>query len=149
MTDPAHNKPLSNRSMPSCTVIPVLEYKDVTRAASWLCKAFGFTERWHAGTHRAQLAVGGGAVVLTEPRRTDIAVPEMTGHAVMVRVQHIDNHYEQARESGARILQAPATFPFGERQYTAADIDGHVWTFSQSVADVAPEDWGGTSAQKK
>ena len=148
MTGPISGKPVKNRSMPSCTVIPVLEYKDVTKAANWLCKAFGFTERWHAGTHRAQLEVGDGAVVLTEPRRTDIAAPEMTGHAVMVRVLNVDSHYEQARESGAQILQAPATFPYGERQYTAADIDGHAWTFSQSVADLAPEDWGGTSGQK-
>ena len=34
----------------------------------------------------------------------------------------------------------------GERQYTAVDLGGHVWTFSQSIADVAPEGWGGVSA---
>lgn len=32
---------------------------------------------------------------------------------------------------------------FGERQYGVRDPWGHVWTFSESVADVAPEEWGG------
>jgi uncharacterized glyoxalase superfamily protein PhnB len=50
-----------------------------------------------------------------------------------------------AKQCGARILQEPADMPFGERQYTAQDHAGHWWTFSQHIADVAPEDWGGKS----
>ena len=34
--------------------------------------------------------------------------------------------------------------PFGVRQYTAIDPGGHRWTFSQNIADVAPEAWGAT-----
>jgi hypothetical protein len=30
-----------------------------------------------------------------------------------------------------------------ERQYTAADRDGHRWTFSRSLADVDRAEWGG------
>jgi hypothetical protein len=30
---------LSNRSMPECTVIPVLAYPDITEASSWLRSA--------------------------------------------------------------------------------------------------------------
>jgi uncharacterized glyoxalase superfamily protein PhnB len=33
----------------------------------------------------------------------------------------------------------------GERQYTAEDPAGHQWTFSETLADVAPGDWGGIS----
>ena len=57
-----------NRSMPKSTVIPVLAYKDVAEAVEWLCETFGFTERWRAGNHRAQLSVGDGAVVVDEQR---------------------------------------------------------------------------------
>lgn len=57
---------LTNRSMPVGAVIPVLGYDDVDEAITWLCETFGFTERWRAGNHRAQLAVGEGAVVVTE-----------------------------------------------------------------------------------
>ena len=31
------------------------------------------------------------------------------------------------------------------RQYTAEDHAGHQWTFSETLADIAPETWGGTS----
>jgi uncharacterized glyoxalase superfamily protein PhnB len=62
----------------------------------------------------------------------------------IVRVADADRHHEQAKRSGARILQPPADHPYGERQYTAEDLGGHVWTFSQSIADVDPASWGGT-----
>ena len=63
-----------------------------------------------------------------------------------ITVDDADRHFERARASGARIIKAPETIPFGERQYTAADPGGHWWTFSQHVADVAPADWGATES---
>src|SRR5258708_5858370 len=141
---------LANRSIPRCTVVPELAYEDVGEAIDWLCDAFDFTLRLRIGNHRAQLKVGDGAVVLTEqrvgeghvlpgagefrpPRQGDLA------HSVMVRVQDVDRHHERAKQRGARILRPPADYPYGERQYTAEDLAGHCWTFSQSIADVAPE----------
>ena len=59
-----------------------------------------------------------------------------------MHVEDLDRHYEHAKQRGAHILQPPTTHPFGERQYTAEDPEGHRWTFSQSVADVEPEEWG-------
>jgi uncharacterized glyoxalase superfamily protein PhnB len=129
--------------MPPSTVIPVLGYVDVGEAMDWLCETFGFTERWRAGNHRAQLAVGDGAVVVTE--RGDDQAPSSADHSVMVRVDDVNAHHERARESGARILHPPTDYPYGERQYTAEDLGGHHWSFSQSIADVAPEEWGGVS----
>jgi uncharacterized glyoxalase superfamily protein PhnB len=129
--------------MPPSTVIPVLGYVDVGEAVDWLCETFGFTERWRAGNHRAQLAVGEGAVVVTE--RGDDQAPGSANHSVMVRVDDVNTHHEHARERGARILHPPTDYPYGERQYTAEDLGGHHWSFSQSIADVAPEEWGGVS----
>lgn len=63
---------------------------------------------------------------------------------MLVRVDDADRHHEQSRKNGARILQPPADHPYGERQYTAEDLGGHVWTFSESIADVDPVSWGGT-----
>jgi hypothetical protein len=31
------------------------------------------------------------------------------------------------------------------RQYEVEDIGGHRWTFSQTIAEVASEQWGGTA----
>ena len=132
---------ISNRTMPPSTVIPQLVYDDVSEAIDWLCEKFGFVVRWHAGDHRAQLSLGGGTVVITEPR-TSKALPGR--QSVMVRIDDADAHHQRARDRGVKILQEPTDFPYGERQYTAEDLGGHHWTFSQSIADVVPEDWGGT-----
>ena len=133
----------SNRSIPNATVIPVLAYPDVIQAAEWLCEAFGFTVRLTVGSHRVQLNIDDGAVILREKRPEEENAPLGIGHSVMVRVEDADAHCRRAREGGARVTQEPVTYPYGERQYTAVDIAGHLWTFSQSVKDVHPKVWGG------
>ena len=40
---------LTNRSLPTATVIPVLVYPDVRAAVVWLSEAFGFVERVRIG----------------------------------------------------------------------------------------------------
>ena len=51
----------------------------------------------------------------------------------------------RAGARGAKIVDEPRDFEYGERQYTAEDPAGHQWTFSETLADVAPEEWGGES----
>lgn len=135
----------ANRSIPSATVIPVLIYPDVREAVAWLAEAFGFSERVQIGeNHRSQLRVGDGAVIIGDIR--DDRRPPRPGeatHSVMVRVDDARGHCERARAGGARILMEPTDFDYGERQYNAEDFAGHRWTFSETLADVAPEDWGG------
>src|SRR5262249_5799372 len=94
------------------------------------------------GSHRAQLNIGDGAVVLMEPRGEKAS----RGY-VMVRIEDVHSHCERARQRGAKIVREPADYPYGERQYTAEDLAGHGWTFTQSIADVAPETWGGASGK--
>ena len=134
-----------NRSIPSATVIPVLIYPDVREAVAWLTSAFGFAERVRIGeNHRSQLSVGDGAVIIGDVRNE--RRPPRTGevtHSVMVRVDDAAAHCERARSSGARIMMEPTDFEYGERQYTAEDPAGHHWTFSETLADVAPDAWGG------
>jgi PhnB protein len=134
---------VENRTMPACTVIPELVYDDVSGAIDWLCDTFGLVERWRAGEHRAQLSIGRCTVAITEPRTSNV---RPGGRSLLVRVPDAAAHCERARARGATIVREPEDFPYGERQYTAEDPCGHRWTFSQSIADVAPEDWGGTSA---
>ena len=131
----------SNRSMPRAAVIPELSYADLGAAIAWLCDAFGFSLRLRIADHRAQLNVGDGAVVLTARGPADGGA---AGHSVMVRIEDVDRHCQRAMRHGARIVRPPADYPYGERQYTATDLGGHHWTFSQSIADVDPRDWGGT-----
>ncbi len=131
----------SNQSVPASTVIPVLIYPDVREAVAWLGAAFGFEERLRIGeNHRSQLRFGDG----------DLIVADVRGDRqyVTVRVEDARAHCERAREHGARILMELTDFEYGERQYSAEDPAGHQWTFSETLADVAPEEWGGTSVTR-
>jgi uncharacterized glyoxalase superfamily protein PhnB len=124
--------------MPTATVIPVLTYPDVVEAAAWLQKAFGFKPRLRIGEHRIQMSVGDGSLVLVQG-----TARSMTGHEIMIRVEDVDKHYSHAVSNGVKINDEPQSYPFGERQYGAVDLAGHAWTFSQSIKDVPPADWGG------
>ena len=135
----------SNRSIPRSAVIPVLIYPDVREAVAWLTDAFGFAERVQIGeNHRSQLSVGDGAVIVGDVRhdRRPPRPGEVT-HSVVVRVDSADAHCARARNHGATILMEPTDFEYGERQYSAEDPAGHQWTFSETLRDVAPEEWGG------
>src|SRR3954452_15286153 len=136
----------ANRSIPAPTVIPVLTYPDVREAVAWLAAAFGFVERVRIGeNHRAQLRVGeAGAVIAADDggSRRPPRPGEVT-QSVLVRVEDARAHCERARVNGARIVMEPTDFEYGERQYHAEDFAGHQWTFSETIADVAPEEWGG------
>ncbi|MDP9275196.1 MAG: VOC family protein, partial [Chloroflexota bacterium] len=114
-----------NRSVPRSAVIPVLTYDDVAEASEWLCRAFGFKERLRVGEHRVQLVFGDGAVIVTAGRTERRVAASAVTHAVHVRVDDADRHHEQAVRSGARILQPPTDYPYGERQYSALDLAGH------------------------
>jgi uncharacterized glyoxalase superfamily protein PhnB len=134
---------LTNRSMPQSTVIPELAYPDVSQAAEWLCETFGFSVRLRIANHRVQLNVADGAIVVTE-WSGDRAGGIDAAHSIMIRVDDVHGHHERASQRGALIIRPPADYPFGERQYTVEDFAGHRWTFSQSIADIDPTDWGGT-----
>jgi uncharacterized glyoxalase superfamily protein PhnB len=137
-----------NRSMPRATVIPVLTYPDVREAVAWLTEAFGFAERVRIGeNHRSQLRFGDGALIVADVRgdRRPPQPGEVT-QSVVVRVDDARAHCERAEARGARILMEPTDFEYGERQYHAEDPFGHQWTFSETLADIAPEEWGGQTA---
>lgn len=140
---------LINRTTGSASVVPELVYADVDEAVDWLCDAFGFTEQWRVGGHRARVTSGNGTVIVADadPQYGRV-LPDRVGphcHSVMVKVADVDAHCDLARKHGARIVSPPADYSYGERQYTAEDLAGHRWTFTQAIADLAPEDWGGTS----
>ena len=129
-----------NRSVPPCPVIPVLCYPDPSAAAEWLQKAFGFTVRLRIANHRIQMRAGQGCITV---REGDIT----SNHSCSVQVRIVDalEHCERARLAGARILTEPVDHVYGERQYNAEDFYGHKWDFTETLSDVEPESWGGTS----
>jgi len=139
---------LTNRSAPPATVTPVLVYPDVRAAVAWLEAAFGFTERVRIGdSHRAQLRVGvDGAVVVAEVGGDRVA-PAGSGaaHLIKVRVPDVDAAFARARDQGARVVEDLTTWEYGERSGILEDIGGHRWELTQTLRDVEPEEWGGTT----
>ena len=139
---------LTNRSAPPATVTPVLVYPDVRAAVAWLEAAFGFEERVRIGEgHRAQLRAGpDGAVVVAEPGG-DRVVPAGGGsaHLIKVRVEDVDAAFARACDEGAQVVEPLTTWEYGERSCQLEDLAGHRWELTQTVRDVAPEEWGGTA----
>ncbi len=137
----------SNRSLPPGQIIPELTYPNVSAASLWLCRAFGFSERLRIADHRIQLRYGSGSIVLLNGAATNGSAT-YSNHGVMVRVENADEHFARAQQAGARIINSPTTYPYGERQYSAEDLAGHRWTFTQTVADVHPSEWGGVFVEE-
>jgi uncharacterized glyoxalase superfamily protein PhnB len=134
-----------NRSIPPVTVIPVLTYPDVRAAVDWLAGAFGFVERTRIGeSHRAQMGIdGGGAMIITDAQGDRQAPPPgPVTHLLKVRVEDIEAVHQRAEAYGARILEAPIDRAYGERECTIEDLAGHRWQFSETIRDVAPEEYG-------
>ena len=138
----------TNRSAPSATVTPVLVYPDVRAAVAWLREAFGFVERVRIGEdHRSQMQIEDDGAVIVADVSDERQAPQAGAvtHVVKVRVSDVDARCERARAHGARVLQEPVEYEYGERECTVEDLGGHHWQFTQTVRDVAPEEWGGVT----
>ena len=132
---------MPNPSMPPGTLIPELAYPDLPAAVDWLTRVFGFRERLRIASHRAQMLVDESTSFVVIHAAG--APAETTSHSLMVAVPDVDAHFARAQAEGANILNPPTDYPYGERQYTALDLSGRRWTFSQSIADIDPATWGG------
>jgi uncharacterized glyoxalase superfamily protein PhnB len=126
----------------------VLVYPDVRAAVAWLEAAFGFEERVRIGeAHRSQLRVGSDGAIVVADVGGDRVAPGEGGitHLIKVRVSDVDSAFARAREQGARVVEDVTTWEYGERSGVVEDIGGHRWELTQTVRDVEPEEWGGTT----
>ena len=123
----------------------MLAYPDVRLAVEWLTNAFGFVERVRVGeAHRSQMQVGlDGAMIVADvggERRAPQG--ETTSHIVKVRTDDVDAQFRRARSWGARVLQEPTEYEYGERSCVVEDLAGHRWEFTQTLRDVDPGELG-------
>jgi uncharacterized glyoxalase superfamily protein PhnB len=140
----------TNRSAPVGPVIPELAYPDVRAAVDWLVGVLGFIERVRIGPdHRAQLTFGekGSLIVADATHGRSIPTGGDPAQSVMLRVGDVASVCERVRTNGGAIVQEPKDFPYGERQCTFIDPAGHRWTLTQTLRDVAPEEWGGIALE--
>jgi uncharacterized glyoxalase superfamily protein PhnB len=132
-------------------VIPMLSYEDAGAAAAWVARAFGFREtgRWSDPDGRVthvNMELDGGEIMLGWPS-PDYQSPKHHAEVcedarkwsetpyvvdgVLVYVDDVRAHLERARAEGATIL-SELEDGVDQRQYRAADLEGHRWMFAQA-----------------
>ena len=135
-----------NRSAPWTLLTPVLAVEDVRAAVAWYVDVLGLVEHVRIGEgHRSQLGVDGerAELIVREYRDGEDRVPG--GHQVMVRVDDVSAVLDAARRAGADAEESPHDHMYGERQASFVDPFGHRWVLTQTLRDVEPEAWGGTT----
>jgi uncharacterized glyoxalase superfamily protein PhnB len=130
--------------------IPALVYKDNRAALEWLETAFGFepsevlTDAEGNIVH-AEMTHDDGVVMIgsewADWTRSPLSLAGKNTQRIHVRIdQGIDEHCTRARQAGAKIVMEPADQFYGDRTYIAADLEGHHWSFSQTVRKISNEE---------
>lgn len=140
---------LTNRSAPHARVTPVLTVADVRAAVAWYTEVLGFVEHVRIGDgHRSQLGLPDGPaaeLVVGEVRPGRRPPEQERSHQVMLKVADVASVVEAAVARGATLVDPSRDREYGERQATIDDPFGHQWILDQTIADVAPEEWGGVT----
>jgi len=131
-------------------VVPMIAYEDGPKAMDWLSTAFGFRERARMVAAdgllgHGEMEAGEGVIMLATPS-ADYRSPKSHRDTceqaakwssvpyivdgVLVYVEDVTAHYEQARKAGATILSELEESSDGKR-YRAEDLEGHRWMFMQ------------------
>jgi len=120
-------------------LFPFLRYRDAPAAIDWLVKAFGFEEQTvvpnEDGTvAHAELSFGRSVIMLATAREDELRIksPRDLGAVsggIYVYLEDVDAHCTRARAAGAEIIRGPEDTDYGSREYTARDLEGHLWSF--------------------
>jgi len=143
---------MNNRSVPANILIPHIVYHDIAAAIAWLSDRFGFTEHFRYGDPAspsgAQLHLGDAWIMLSSAR-AGRSSPSQLGawtQSLTIFVDDVIAHYSHAKSKAVKIVEEPHETIYGEFQYAAEDLEGHLWLFSRHARDIAPEEWGATIA---
>ncbi len=130
---------------------PALCYRNPRAALDFLRDAFGFEldmliEDEAGNLAHSQMIYGEGRVMVGNEWSADHKSPtsidlKCTQTVHVAVTGDIDAHCERARAHGAVILAEPETQFYGDRTYRARDPEGHIWTFSQTVEVLTPDQW--------
>lgn len=120
-------------------LFPFLRYRDAQAAIDWLVGAFGFSEQMvvpgeNGTVAHAQLSFASGVIMLATARDDELRIksPRDLGavnQGIYVCLEDPDAHCERARGAGAEIIRGPENTDYGSREYTARDLEGHLWSF--------------------
>lgn len=139
-------------------LISALSYRDPRAALAWLEKAFGFEifmliEDAEGRVAHSEMRFGDAAVMVGSEWSGDHKSPASIGgkntQTVHIGIDtDIDAHCAAARAAGAEIIAEPETQFYGDRTYRCRDLEGHIWTVGQTVAEVSREEAEAASGLK-
>lgn len=125
-------------------------YRDPKAALAWLEKAFGFETFMvitdaEGNLGHSEMRFGNGVVMIgsewSADHKSPASIQGKNTQTVHVHLtEDIDKHCARAKAAGAEIIQAPETQFYGDRTYRARDLEGHIWTFGQTVKHVTREE---------
>ncbi len=130
-------------------IVPALSYDDAPAMIEFLCRAFGFDERFRldmpdGSVGHCSLIIEGEEVTLASAYpEGGLGGPGRLPHlhaSVMVYVEDVDAHYARAVAEGAKVLQEPEDQFFGDRTYRAEDPEGGHWWFHQELEQLTGEE---------
>ena len=132
------------------TITPLLFYRDPRAALKFLEDAFGFETRMlvddgQGGVIHSEAVLDDGVLIVSGPPSGLYATPaefegRRTGSTHIQLKRGIDAHCERARAAGAKIEREPADQPYGDRVYTCCDLEGHSWSFGQTIAVLSQDE---------
>jgi uncharacterized glyoxalase superfamily protein PhnB len=118
-----------------------MRYKDAPAAIEWLTGVLGFERRAvydgpNGAIGHAELALGSGMIMLGSEKDDEHArrfkTPAETGgvetRSVYVVVADADAVYARAQAAGAKVIRPIADTPYGSREFTVVDPEGHSWS---------------------
>lgn len=127
--------------------ISTLVYADLKGAHDYLVRVFGLgpgelTRDDEGRVIHAELQAGDGVVWLhKESEEFGLSSPRSIGvttSSTAVLVDDVDAHFEHARDGGAEIIYEPVDQAYGYREYSARDLEGHLWSFMTPIDGADP-----------
>jgi uncharacterized glyoxalase superfamily protein PhnB len=139
--------------MEKTAITPTAFYRDPMAALRWLEAAFGFETvllltDGEGRVGHAEMAFRGCRIGIGG----EWAGPQLGGAAMkspaslagagtqfiwVELADGIDDHCQQARAAGAKIVAEPEDQFYGARTYRAHDPEGHVWNFREELRQVS------------
>ncbi|MFI4934843.1 MAG: VOC family protein [Caulobacterales bacterium] len=140
------------------SITPVVWYDDPNAALKWLEKAFGFETRMvvaddSGGVIHSECVLGDGYVMVVGPPREGRTSPASNGglssQSIHVHLpDDIDAHYARAKAAGATITRDIADQAYGDRVYICDDLEGHSWSFGQTLKAMTSEEMAQATGRK-
>lgn len=117
--------------------ITLLVYRDIAAAHAYLVDVLGLAPGpivfdGDLAVH-GEVHAGDGVVWLhreaTEHRMVSPLTTGTVTASVAVHVDDVDAHHARVAGTGAAIDYQPTNMPYGVREYSVRDVEGHLWSF--------------------